>query len=125
MPQQRLYYEYVDGELIPYWYVLSFQSFEVNWDKPIFYFDAIKPFEYIDRDEFDDSKVSMSISLSDLVFNYESPGRIGIRIAVIKKRLEVHKVDPYVVNQFIISVPEVNELLEMLPAEREMTLMVS
>jgi hypothetical protein len=124
MPKQQLYYEYIDGELIPYWYVLCFQSCTLNWDKPIFYFDIIKPIEYVERDEFDETKISMSISLTDLVFNYDSPGKVGIRLSAIKRRLERHKVDPYTVNQFILSVPEVNELLELLPHERELTLKV-
>jgi hypothetical protein len=125
MPQQRLYFEYVDNELIPYWYVLTFQTSEINWDKPVFYFEAIKPFEYVERDEFDESKISMSIYLTDLILNDQSPKKMGINLNTIKSRLIRYKVDPGIVRQFIISAPEVYDLLELLPKHRKMDLLVS
>jgi hypothetical protein len=125
MPQQRLYYEYVDEKLIPYWYVLTFRPCELNWDNPIFHFDVIKPFEYVERDEFDESKISMSIYLTDLILNDKSPERMGVNLNTIKSRLIRYKVDPGIVRQFIISAPEVYDLLELLPKHRKMDLLVS
>ncbi|WP_339165429.1 hypothetical protein [Siminovitchia sp. FSL W7-1587] len=124
MPQQRLYYDYVDGELIPFWYVLTFQHRELNWDKPIHYYEAYKPFEYVERDEFDGTIISMTITLADFIFNRQSPIRIGLNIAVIKNRIMRYGVDPDVVRQFVLSTPEIDDLLALLPAERKISLVV-
>lgn len=125
MPQQRLYYDYVDNQLIPFWYVLTYQHCELNWDKPVNYYDAIKPFEYVERGEFDETLISTSIYLSDVIFNRNFPSKIGINLQSVKKRIERHGVDPYVVRQFIISTPEINELLLVLPTDRKISFVVN
>ncbi|OAK72656.1 hypothetical protein [Lederbergia galactosidilytica] len=120
MPQQRLYYDFMDGHLMPFWYVLSFDPGEIDWDKQAFYYDAIKPFVFIERGDFDESLISMSISLSDLLFNMDFPNRIGINLKRLKRKIESHRVDPYVIQQFILSTPEINDFLMFLPARRHM-----
>ncbi|MEH7521963.1 hypothetical protein V7149_01570 [Bacillus sp. JJ1503] len=124
MPQQRLYYEYVDRKLVPYWYVLTFSSCELNWDKHVFYYNAIKPFEYIGRDEFDESIISMPIYLSDLVINGDLPDKIGLHLSTIRKRIERNGIDPYIVRQLIISANELDEFIPLLSKERNMTLLI-
>ncbi|MEH7122073.1 hypothetical protein V7127_02390 [Bacillus sp. JJ1773] len=124
MPQQRMYYEYVDQQLIPYWYVLTFSPCELNWDKHVFYYDVIKPFEYIERGDFDESVISMSIHLSDLVFNHNLPEQIGINLYSIRKRIESYGVDPDVVRQLIIPTPELENFIELLPTVQKMSLVL-
>jgi hypothetical protein len=124
MPQQRLYYEFMETQLAPYWYVLTFQSGELNWDKPIYHFTPIAPFEYVERDEFDDSLINVSIQLTDFILNPDLPDSIGINLKNVKKRIERHGVDPYVVRQFIMAPPDINELLSLLPNQRKMSLLV-
>ncbi|KRG12986.1 hypothetical protein ACA30_16880 [Virgibacillus soli] len=121
MPQQRLYYEYENGELLPYWYCLTFDVGEINWEKPAYYYDAIKPLEYIERAEFDESLISMAIQLSDLIFNVDRPNRIGISLKRVKARIERHGVDPYIIQRFIISIPDLNDLLGYLPEQRQLS----
>jgi hypothetical protein len=125
MPQQRLYYEYIDEQLIPYWYVLTFQLGTINWEKSVLHFYCIAPFEYVERHEFDESLINVSIQQSDLVFNPAIPNRIGINLISVKNRIKKHGVDPYVVQQFIISTPDLNEILTMLPKQRELSLLIS
>src|SRR5690606_5230466 len=120
MPQQRLYHEYVESNLIPYWYVLTFTLGQINWDKPVYYYDAIKPFEFVERDEFDESLIGVSINLSDFIFNYESPNKIGLNIRSIRRRIERYGLDPSLVQQFVLSTPGIEELLMMLPEQRKM-----
>jgi hypothetical protein len=124
MPQQRLYYEFMESELVPYWYVLTFQPCEINWDKLVLHFTPIAPFEYVERNEFDDSLINVSIQLSDFILKQGRPERIGINLNSVKKRIERHGVDPCVVRQFIISPPDINELLSLLPNRRKMSLLV-
>ncbi len=125
MPQQRLYYEYIDDQLVPYWYVLTFEPCELDWDKPMHYFKAFKPFEFVERDGFDDSQVGISIYLADLVFNKFSPEKVGINLTAVKRRINQHGVDPYMIQQFIISLPELDDLLGLLPIERKLNLVLN
>lgn len=121
MPQQRVYYEYVNAKLIPYWYVLTFKPCEIKWDKPVLYFDVIPPFEFIERDEFDESINSVSIFLSDLIINDSYPNKLGIYLKRLKERIKQYGVDPYVVQQFIMQVPDVDEVLNLMPNKRKMS----
>lgn len=124
MPKQRLYYEYIDGQLVPYWFVLTLNPCEVDWDKPVFHFDLIKPLEFVERNEFDDSQISMSIYLSDLIFNNLSTERIGINLTAVKRRIEKHGMDPELFTQFVLSAPEVEDFLLVLPTEYKRTMTV-
>lgn len=124
MPQQRLYYDYVDNQLIPYWYVLTFEYGGINWDKPVYYYEAYKPFEFIERHEFDDSIITTSISLADLIFNKHKPGQIGLNINAIKEKIFRYGVDPWVVRQLLLPSHEIGELTSMLPGERQMNLVL-
>ncbi|WP_102274050.1 hypothetical protein [Cytobacillus massiliigabonensis] len=124
MPQQRLYYEYVNQKLIPYWYVLTFSPSELNWDKHVFYYDAIKPFEFIGRDEYDESLNVIAIKLSDLVFNIDLPGKIGIHLNEIRKRIEKKGIDPAVINQLIIPTPELDNFVKILPEHRKINFII-
>ncbi len=125
MPQQRLYYDYVDGKLIPFWYVLTFDYREIKWDKRVQYYEAYKPFEYIERHEFDDSIITTSISLADFIFNKYKPNQIGLNIAAIKEKIFRYGVDPFVVRQFLLPSHEIDGLISMLPVERQMSLVVN
>src|SRR5690606_30290424 len=102
------------------WYVLTFTLAQINWDKPVYYYDAIKPFEFVERDEFDESLIGVSIYLSDFIFNYESPYKIGLSLRRIRRRIERYGLDPWMVQQFVLSTPEVGDLLSVLPKQREM-----
>ncbi|MEC1373366.1 hypothetical protein P9D39_03450 [Heyndrickxia oleronia] len=119
MPQQRVYHEYVNEKLIPYWYVLTFKSFEINWDKPIHYFDVIKPFEYFERDQFDESIITFSLYKTDFLLNADFPNKLGINLKSIKKRLTVEGIDPQIVHQFIVPIPDVDEVLNLIPNKRK------
>jgi hypothetical protein len=125
MPQQRMYYDYVDDQLVPFWYVLTFKYGEVNWDNHVFYFTPIQPFNYVEREEFDESLISVTIFFSDFVFNPSYPEKFGINISSVKKRIERYSLDPDIVHQFIITLPDINDLLPMLPTERKLSLLVS
>jgi hypothetical protein len=119
MPRQRMYHEYVDGELIPFWYVLTFDSSKIQWDKSVLHYEVIKPFDFVERDEFDESIASISIFLSDLIFNETKPNVIGLNLNSIKGRIDRYGIEPELIHQFVLSTPELNDLLELLPTERK------
>ncbi|MGG3798026.1 hypothetical protein [Metabacillus fastidiosus] len=118
MPRQRVYYDYVNGELIPYWYVLTFKPNQIEWDTSIIYFNIIAPFEYFSRDNFDDSILSISILMSDIVTNKDKPNILGIQLKRIKENILKYDVDPNLCRQFILQVPDIQEVLNLLPNKR-------
>ncbi|MBL5769042.1 hypothetical protein [Heyndrickxia sporothermodurans] len=124
MPQQRVYHDYVNEKLVPYWYVLTFKPCEIDWDKSVFYFDVIKPFEFIERDEFDESILTFSLKMSDFLVNRDYPNKLGINIKTIKNRILNNGIDPYVVQQFILPYPDVEEILYLVPNKRTMELVI-
>ena len=125
MPQQRVYHEYVNEILVPYWYVLTFKPFEINWDKPVHYFDVIQPFEHIERDQFDESIISFSINKADFLLNNDYPGKLGINLKSLKRRILQECIDPDVVQQFIVPIPDIDEVLNLIPNERKLSLLLN
>lgn len=117
MPRQRVYYDYVDGNLVPFWYVLTFNPLEIPWEQDTYFFDVIAPFEYFDRKDFDDSVLSSSINIEDLLTNNLHDSQLGLNLIQIKHRISRHGVDPCEVNQFIIQLPDIEEVLQLLPNE--------
>lgn len=115
MPQQRIYYEKVDNKLIPYWYVITFDVSEVNWDIPILYYEAISPFSFVERDDFDEALASFSVYFSDFVVNKDKPNQLGLNLTAIKKRIYRYDIEPYHIRQFIIQLPDIYEVMKLLP----------
>jgi len=124
MPQQRIYHEYVDNQLIPYWYVLTFEHSEIRWDKPVLYYDVIAPFELEERDEFDESIASFSIYLSDFIINPNRLNQLGLNLRTIGQRIERYGIDPYVIRQFIVQIPDINDVIKLLPQKLKMDIFI-
>ncbi|MDX8366711.1 hypothetical protein [Cytobacillus sp. IB215665] len=124
MPQQQLYFDYVNGKLVPYLYVLTLDTCEIKWDKHVYYFNVIKPFEH-EIFDFDNSQNSVSIFLSDLILNQSQPEQLGINLKNVKKRIGTYGVDQAIINQFILQVIDVNEVLALFPNQRKMSLLLS
>jgi hypothetical protein len=124
MPQQRLIFDYNnEGEHVPYWYLLTLEPCEINWDKPVFYYDAYKPSKIDSVDEVDDSLINMSIYFSDFIFNNLHPSRVGINLLTVRNRIEKHGFDPGIIQQFILSA-ELNEFLSLLPQEKKTSFLI-
>ncbi|MFC0271087.1 hypothetical protein ACFFIX_06435 [Metabacillus herbersteinensis] len=124
MPRQRVYHDYVNGELAPYWYVLTFRKGDIDWGESKLFFEVIAPFEFFDRDQFDDSMPAISIYMEDLIINRVNPTRLGIRLETVKARILEHGVDPWFMQQFIIQMPDIEEVLGLLPNERKKTFLL-
>jgi hypothetical protein len=124
MPQQRLYKEYVNGKLVPYWYVLTLQPGEMNWNDDYFFFEPIAPFEYIERCEFDESIISTSIYMRDFIRRPSSPHLLGLNLIRMKERIQLLGIDPFLVRQFIVCSEDLNEVLQLLPNERTKSFML-
>jgi hypothetical protein len=124
MPQQRLYKEYMNGKLVPYWYVLTLQPGEIKWDDDYFFFEPIAPFEYIERGEFDESIISTSIFMRDFIRRPSSPHLLGLNLIRMKERIQLSGIDPPLVRQFIVCSEDLNEVLQLLPNERTKSFML-
>lgn len=125
LPKQSLYYEFVDDRIVPYWYVITFEPCQIPWEDPTCFFQLIAPFQYMERDAFDDNIISMAIHIDDLIINKEKKSMFGLNLERIKNRLTNELfVDPYVVRQFIIPMPDIEEVLLLIPNERKATFLL-
>lgn len=118
MIKQRVYHEYVNEKLVPYWYVLTFN--QLDWDKPVTYFDVHPPFEYFERDMFDDSMPAVSVTMNELILNDDYPRKLGIYLKRVKQRIIEHGWDPTLFRQFIFQIPDIDEVLQLIPNRRKM-----
>lgn len=114
MPKHQLFYEKVNDEIIPFWYVLSFQNHEINWDKYVIFIEYRYPFEYESRSYFDNSIFSYSVRISDLIFSNNS-SRFGINLKNIRNKIQLHGLDPMMFQQLIIPLPDINDFLKLIP----------
>lgn len=105
--------------------MLKFYSDEVNWDKRVYYFDIITPIESIEYGEIDDQLITISMYLSELIINPDSPSRLGINLYSIKKRLKFDLHDPSIIEQFILYISDVEMVLNELPKNRTINLLIN
>jgi hypothetical protein len=124
MPQQRVYKEYINGKLVPYWYVLTLQQDEINWNDDYFFFEPIAPFEFIERSDFNESIISTSIYMRDFIKRQNSPHLLGLNLIRMKERIQLLGIDPFLVRQFIVTSDDLNEVLQILPNERTKSFML-
>lgn len=125
-PQQRLYYEFVNDKLVPYWYVVTFNCCEIPWHLNSFNFQVIAPFQFMERDEFDENIISATIFISDLIINQDRRNELGINLKKIKDRLcNQYRLDPYLVRQFVIQMPDIEEVLQLVPNHRKKTFIMN
>lgn len=115
MAKHQLFHESVQGELVPFWYVIQFDKDEIDWDKNIFYTPVKLPVEYKNRDEFDRYKLSLTIKVSDLVFNSSDTTKIGINLRKLKKSIINHGLSYNSFQQFVFLSSDTRELLKFLP----------
>jgi hypothetical protein len=118
MSQQRIYYEYGENDIVPYWFVITFEACELNWDKPIYYFHLDNLMKYEECNAFEESLYSMSLLISDFIFSNINPGKVGINTSAIKKRILKYNVDPSVIRQLIAPIVVINEVLQLIPNKK-------
>ncbi|KQL17648.1 hypothetical protein [Cytobacillus solani] len=125
MPVQYLDYQYVDGELSPFYYVLKLFKGEVDWDKHTFYFDLMVPIRSEEYSEIDENLINYGVQISELIINKDYPHKLGINLSALKKRISFDIHDPSVIEQFILYAPDVMGVVGVLPQEQRMEFMIN
>ncbi|MFE8697930.1 hypothetical protein ACFYKT_16435 [Cytobacillus sp. FJAT-53684] len=125
MPKQYLDYQYVDGELSPFYYVLKLFKGEVNWDKHVFYFDLFPPIKSEEYSEIDESLINYCVHASELIINKDYPNKLGVNLKALKKRLAFDIHDPSVIEQFFLYAPDVISIVGEFPTEYKMGFMIT
>ncbi|MEH6943519.1 hypothetical protein [Bacillus sp. JJ722] len=125
MPKQFLDYQYIDDKFVPFHYVLEFYSNELNWDKRVYHFDVIAPIESFEYSEINDQLITIPVYLSELIINPDYPSRLGINLYSIKKRLKFDLHDPSVIEQFILYATDIEMVLNEIPKNRTMNLLMN
>lgn len=113
MIKQSVYHKYVNEKLVPYWYVLTFN--QINWDKSVIYIDVQQPFEYFERDMFDDTMPAVSVTMNELILNHNYPQKLGIYLKRVKQRIFDYGGDPTHFRQLIFQIPDIDEVLNLIP----------
>jgi hypothetical protein len=125
MPVQYLDYQYVDGELSPFYYVLKLFKGEVDWDKHTFYFDLMVPIKSEEYSEIDETLINYGVHISELIINKDFPNKLGINLTALKRRLAFDIHDPSVIEQFILYAPDVVSVVGELPSIQRMEFMIN
>ncbi|MEK5108551.1 hypothetical protein MHI57_17915 [Cytobacillus sp. FSL K6-0129] len=125
MPKQILDYQYVDGEISPFYYVIELYKCEVNWDKSVYYFELMPPIKSVEYSKVNETLISCSLTASDLIINKDIENRIGINLMSLKKRLSFDIHDPSIIEQFIIYAPDIEMLISQMPKNFTKTFIVT
>jgi len=113
MAKQAVYYEEIDGKQYPYWFVISVESGEIDWNKDIYYFEVKAPFEKFSRFDFDEYLMSVSVGPTDIVRSNIQPSILGITLKNIKERIIDNEANPNNVRQLIILMSDIEESLSL------------
>lgn len=123
MPRFTLFHDFVSGKLVPYWFVMTFKQNEIVWDNNVIYVPIAIHLEYFNRDQYDYKIPSISVSLKDIVFSNTQPGKVGIYLKSVRKRLNEYKVDPYLIHQLIIPFPDTHDFLKFIPNKKKILIL--
>ncbi|MBY0122198.1 hypothetical protein [Bacillus sp. S/N-304-OC-R1] len=113
MSRQAVYYEEIDGQQYPYWFVINVEDGEINWEKETFYFEVKAPFERFSIFDFDEYQMGVSIGSTDIVRSNTQASILGVTLKNIKKRIIENDGDPNNVRQLIILMSDIEESLSL------------
>jgi hypothetical protein len=111
LSRQAVYYEEIDGKQFPYWFVITIDNGEIDWNKDTFYFEIKAPFEKFSRFDFDEYLMGVSIGSTDIVSSNVHKSTLGITLKNIKKRIIEHDASPEHVRQLIFLMSDIEESL--------------
>ncbi|MEH7392447.1 hypothetical protein [Bacillus sp. JJ1474] len=117
MSRQAVYYEEIDGSEYPYWFVITVEEGEINWNKDTFYFEVKAPFQKFSTFDFDEYLVGVSIDSADIVRSNTHSSTLGITLKNIKKRIIEHEANPLQVRQLIFLMSDIEESLSLISKE--------
>ena len=119
MAKQAVYYEEIDGQQYPYWFVISVESGEIDWKKDTYYFEVCAPFEKFSRFDFDEYLMGVSIGPTDIVRSNIQPSILGVTLKNIKERIIDNEANPENVRTFIFLMSDIEESLLLFNIGRE------
>ncbi|MEH7521964.1 hypothetical protein V7149_01575 [Bacillus sp. JJ1503] len=117
MSRQAVYYEEIDGNEYPYWFVITVENGEIDWDNDTFYFEVKAPFEKFSRFDFDEYLMGVSIDSADIIRSNTHISTLGITLKNIKKRIIEHEANPLQVRQLIFLMSDIEESLSLFSKE--------
>jgi Zn-dependent peptidase ImmA (M78 family) len=109
--KNKIYYEMHNGQPIPRWYCIEVKRGEVNWGKKMHLFPIDTEFEVLPMSEFQNSESDAHVMEFFLHPSY--PNDFAIDLKTLRKKLNYFDVDPYNIQRFIISVGELERLLQL------------
>jgi hypothetical protein len=118
MAKISVYYVEYEDLLAPRFLCIWFGRDVIDWDKTNIYIPVNSPFKRKLSEDFDQDVLSLSIVQSELIVNEDKPGKFGIHLPAVQKRLNKTRADtmPYDqsdIEQFIIQMGDIEEILQL------------
>jgi hypothetical protein len=111
--RKAIYYEEIDGGILPYWFGISFENGDVDWTNDTFYFDIEAPFERAYGPDLDLQVLSVSVDYSDILRTNIYKNKLGINLNRIKQRALEYDTDVGDIQQFLFLFSDIEEILSL------------
>lgn len=112
MIHYKVYYDYYEGERVPFWLIIDAKASEIDWDQDSLLVPAQAPFELHDQDDFDQYAMNVSVILNELMLNV-APNHFSINLKSLKTRLAEFGAEPWEVHNLVVLVADIEEVLQM------------
>lgn len=109
----RVFYDYHEGNLVPFKYMISFRKGELPWDREKVFVPVSAPFERLGIEDFLPDSLAITITLGDLILSADKPGKFGIHLPPLRRRAIESGVDYWDCENLVIQVADLEELLQM------------
>ncbi|MGC5326625.1 hypothetical protein [Brevibacillus sp. SYSU BS000544] len=106
----KVIYGYHNGNQVPIWLVVNFESDELDRTKKTLYIQIEAPFQQLNLEDMHPDSIGLTVALSDLVLNREKPGEIGILTSELRQRTDAVGVDFQDIRQLMIQIADIEEM---------------
>lgn len=111
--KNKVYYDTLDGKVIPLWYTIEIDRGEINWSKKLKRFPIDATFELVPISEFKEYETDAPIPATNLVLHPSKPNDFCVQLHSLKEMLFFFDVDPYNIRRLIINVQDLERLLQL------------
>jgi Zn-dependent peptidase ImmA (M78 family) len=111
--RNKVYFDYHNGRAIPLWYTIEINPGRVNWGKDTKLFPIDADFELTHHNQFENNDKDVHVFKSELSLQPSYPNDFAIDLKSLKNRMKLLDVDPYNIRRFVLSVTDLERLLEL------------
>jgi Zn-dependent peptidase ImmA (M78 family) len=94
-------------------YTIEFNRGEIKWNEKFKLFPIDASIEIIQTDEFTLNEEDVPVLIAELFLHPSHPNDFAIDLNELKKKLNFYDVDPYNIRRFVISVQDLEQILQL------------